>query len=866
MSLLQIYQALISPDTTIRQNATTAMDEAVKNSYGDVLVSSFQLLNDKSIDISVRQVIGIYLKNIVVAQDKKLLAGKLELWNKLDSNVKQIFLNGLISSLNTIDTSDNIKFCSILAQTIAPYATICVKEKTWPDFFQQLFSILSQNKNQFSTLTSLLTLGFVCDDIEIDVLQESELSAIFQCYSQFITTFTNNKDIVLLEASYEALKNSMHLTENVLASEESRSHLLSQIMNGLNLTPKIKELSFECLSFIADNYYEHLQPYIETIFNFTIQTLNDPSIDPKVSLQALEFWLNLAEVEENVKSDVEDGLLDPANFKNYSLAATKPMVEILCMKMIQKSLDEIDDEDDEARLYNNCALLIEFFSNVNGAETFNLLFNFIVNNTKIGNSNEAINTGLIIFAAIVDGSPLDSVVELFLNLNIQALYNATNNEIIKESVIWLIVKLFSREIFNNQNVVFSSFNIVINGLLVQNEKIQTQSLSAIRTLCITLNGDSTEQTGLLSQLCNYQQENGSVWTTILTIFATSQSNELKEIAHGAINDIIASCPLDFLPNVFQLYNSTIEQLQVALNNNSTDNSVGEFCRTLCEILKRGIGNGIQVNNDIIANLLGTILTKQNSIAHHEALLALGPFSELCDKSFATYFKYFSDLIIEVISNNYDDEHLCILAVGIFGDFARALGNTFYVPIVSDKIVAFLISMLQNSQVLQSVKPHIFSVLGDIALSIEGSFTPYLDAVLTIVVGANRFTISENPTEDEIDNYHALRNSLLEVSTGILQGYKDSNRNHLSTEAYFANFFQVINTSIERIDNMTPECAKSLIGLIGDFYQFYGVNGKNSLQTHPHLSQFVETCSRNSDPEIREISNWTKSVIQSILRS
>lgn len=71
--------------------------------------------------------------------------------------------------------------------------------------------------------------------------------------------------------------------------------------------------------------------------------------------------------------------------------------------------------------------------------------------------------------------------------------------------------------------------------------------------------------------------------------------------------------------------------------------------------------------------------------------------------------------------------VCIVAVGVVGDICRAIGHKIMDH--CDAIMTALLENLSDANVHRSVKPHILSVFGDIALAIGPDFKKYLEIVL-----------------------------------------------------------------------------------------------------------------------------------------
>ena len=88
-------------------------------------------------------------------------------------------------------------------------------------------------------------------------------------------------------------------------------------------------------------------------------------------------------------------------------------------------------------------------------------------------------------------------------------------------------------------------------------------------------------------------------------------------------------------------------------------------------------------------------------------------------------------------------------------------------------MTILMKNLSNPEVHRDIKPQVLSVFGDVSLSIGSAFTAYLNPVLEVldqVTNISTVHVDENDFEMR-DYQRALRESVLEAYTGIVQGLK-----------------------------------------------------------------------------------------------
>ena len=85
--------------------------------------------------------------------------------------------------------------------------------------------------------------------------------------------------------------------------------------------------------------------------------------------------------------------------------------------------------------------------------------------------------------------------------------------------------------------------------------------------------------------------------------------------------------------------------------------------------------------------------------------------------------------------------MCTAAIGLVGDLSRTVGGETMVGMM-DEIMTALVQILSNADVHKSVKPHVISVFGDMALAVGGiHFQKYLEPVLSILSQASLVKVS-----------------------------------------------------------------------------------------------------------------------------
>ena len=285
----------------------------------------------------------------------------------------------------------------------------------------------------------------------------------------------------------------------------------------------------------------------------------------------------------------------------------------------------------------------------------------------------------------------------------------------------------------------------------------------------------------------------------------------------------------------------------------------------------------------------------------DAFLVVGSLSAAIEVKFAPYIPAFLPFLYPALKA-YDDTQLCTVAVGIIGDITRALGDQ-----TEQYAQAFVTVLLENlsSEVLnRNVKISILACFGDVALAIGSKFAPYLETAMTVLRQAaalqanpvrikavhpgRRYRLAENYglqlDYESIDYIANLREGILEAHTGIITGFKKTDRGvhrflpmpslfpalhlHALAVQLLVPHAPVILELVQKVladDNSGEPLDKLAFGVIGDLADAFP-NGEIKPLL---LGEWIATnlvSRKGYDKETKTTVKWAREVCHSFLRS
>jgi len=191
-------------------------------------------------------------------------------------------------------------------------------------------------------------------------------------------------------------------------------------------------------------------------------------------------------------------------------------------------------------------------------------------------------------------------------------------------------------------------------------------------------------------------------------------------------------------------------------------------------------------------------------------------------------------LLHGIANSVEVE-TCKICIGVVGDLFRNLGQKADgsgSPMMKDttEVMQALLQTFHKAGADETIKPHILSCFGDIAMAIGGvPFVTYakqvMEAINQATVVAARSTAEED--FDVIDDTNDLRDGCLEAYVGILIALKGTAAQpHQNIQLFFPVCEHIIGfiTACLQDTEVSDKVVGSAVGLVGDMIDTYKQTG------------------------------------------
>jgi importin subunit beta-1 len=602
-------------------------------------------------------------------------------------------------------------------------------------------------------------LGYMCDTMDPEKV---ESSVVYQILTSIVDGMRADRHNDIRYAAVKALNNSLCFTETIFSMKAERDAILQAVCEATQSTDvKIRTCAFECFASIADLYYSKLETYIEAIFTLTLTAIRTD--EPAVGMQAIEFWSIICEHECSLLEDIEDGNAQPNELFRFAQVAAGPLVPLL-LECMTKQDDDFEDNDvwdiatASAKLLESIALTI-------ADSVVDLVVPFISQNINSADWRLK-EASLMAFAVILDG-PSEARLSPFISQAMSILINCLmdQNILVRDTSAWAIAKICQLHKSSLTSNLLPPLVAALSRILEDPaHRVILQGCFAVHNLSEACSDENEAQSNVLSHFMP-QLLQKLLAITQRTDF--ENESEIRITAYEAINLMVANSALDMHPMIVHLLTETLGRLELSFNPQldaqERNHLQSHLSSLIGEIVKKLDQATIAPFCDRVMMMLLKVFELKGSIAHEDAMLAMGHIAEKMEGGFIRYAQHVQAPLLTGLKS-IDEAQLVTISVGFVGDLCRSLGAA--VKPFCDEIVGCLLQLLQAQKVNRSAKPHVIAVFSDIAMAIEGDFDRYAVVVLNILKQAGEINISGDD-EDLIDYINTLRHSILDTYTGIL---------------------------------------------------------------------------------------------------
>ena len=665
----------------------------------------------------------------------------------------------------------------------------------WPNLVMGLVSTAARaDVAEGPREASLRAMGFLLEALdeydESPLLQnevDAALTAITGCMAQ--------PSVPVRRAAVAALYDALPFVAKSFEDEqrEERNAIMMAVCTATQVDDSVVKIdAFQCVSRIAELYYDHLEDYMKVLAELTATAAR--SKDSRIAMAALDFWAQLAEEEEDRRANAAPGKPES---KEFTLKALKPLVEMVFEIMASNKASE---EEAEFGLVDSTQAVLQKAARAVGHPIVDVIMPFINANfahqDPLRRDAAVMSFGLILegpdkqrlqkeiilpalphFLAKLEGATRDpsvmvrsstaySLSVVFAeHLEVLAPYNDFGN----------LVQLLCRALDDEPIVVkyvAKALNELITGMHDDVREFEVDE-EGKRTLLSPLFYHVINALMLRADKPDWYEHDlrGDCYLCITSVIeAAAEDDEAVLIA--------------FLSNCLQRLDASCTKTHASLAAQQAGAGAGAEAAGVLSLEERAQEVALQekvcvmVNEmmqqvkekaapaaDQVASIMVRIVQAKCG-AEAEATMCLATLTLVVGASYERYMPVVYPLLIAAMKNT-DEHDTCKYAIMAVSDVARALGARF--EPVAGEVVDVLKGILQKQDVMRSLKPPALAAFADVAIALGPRIEEYLINILAIVKSAAKTDIP--PDDEDLAEYLTeVRKAAIEAWSCLLLAF------------------------------------------------------------------------------------------------
>ncbi|OAY74406.1 Importin subunit beta-1 [Ananas comosus] len=633
--------------------------------------------------------------------------------------------------------------------------------------------------------------------------------------------------------------------------------LLCNIFNQAAQT-FLKQSTYETLGYICEELSPHdlEQNEVNSILTVLVHGMSQSEHSPEVRLAAVKSLFNALDFAKT-------------NFDNE-------MERNFIMKTLKKQEEDQDQDSDTWNLSMAGGTCLGLVARNVGDAIVPLVMPFVESNI-VDNDWCRREAATFAFGSILEGPSIEELSPMIhsgFDFLLNAMKDPKNH--VRSSTAWTLGRIF--EFLHSPSNIESVITPV--GL----PRIMCVLMEAIKDAPNV----AEKVCGALYFLAQGYENGGSNCSVLSPYFSeiisallytadrTDSSNfRLRASAYETLNEIIRcftkSETSNFIPKLLNgIMNRLSQTLRLQIVSIGDREKQSDLQALLCGVLQviiQKLGSFEETREIILhssnqlMSLFLQVFSCHCSTVHEEAILAIGTLAYVTGPAFIKYMQEFYKYL-EMGLRNFEEYQVCSISIGVVGDICRALDEK--VLPYCDGILTHLLRDLSNPMLNRTVKPPIFSCLGDIALAIGEHFERYLPYVMPMLQGAADLCSCLDVNDEEMVEYgNNLRRSIFEAYTGLLQGFKDTNAGLMIP--YVGHLLQFTEAIFR--DKLRDEAVtKAAVAVMGDLADTLGPNTKIYFSGRTFHQDFLGECFKSDDDQLKQTASWTQGVIGRVLVS
>lgn len=769
-----------------RRKAEEQITKISLTNYEDVILNCSYFQRNETLPNNVRQLCGVIIKNSLAGDDN---IGK---WLMIQTEKRAVIKENVISCLGS--EAKDIRRGA--ATSVAAIAKIDLPRGEWPNLINTLVNASQYNNINFK-IASILTAGYICQEIEPSLLSSNDRINIFNLIFTNLP-FGNITDLELILQTLNALSQFIPFLEPNMKDANFRVELFKHLFSYALQHPdeNVKILAVQCVTDISKLFYDYVTDEIPQITQFISGIMKGN--DDKLGAQGYVFWISLSEEEIN-------RVAKNKSMRFHCQAQSRIIWEDIKYQLNRRDPQFERENEENFTRYIAASYLLDNLSKLLEVSFINQVFLFI---TECLNTNnpEKQTIAFYVFSSILETKWKEEIRKVLADCITQlvGLLNTTYADL-QIIISWCFDKIaeFHAEIFCNNNKLFSYvITGILNTILNFPQKVTENLIFTIHHLASELKVYSQAETSLFSpfleQLLNILIKLAYSKNSYNTSYNISSSSFLT------IGTLIEnSVPYDS-EKIKTFFAVIYQALENSLKNENfiSEKMMYDFQGYLCSVIVAYSSSG---NYHMTLNQGQRVyqLIKQSFInrkdVYEDGLIACSSLVMLISEGADVIVKDYMDYLTFALKK-YQETEICMKALFSLGDLIRCMTVSF-LPYLK-QLLHLLMDIINCPDAAKELKVQILLVFTDMYCNLYSTdivWNYYQQIMGYLMKAMDAAGMSPDLNDPDLCEYYILlRERLIECLGIIIRDILEMNKFELF-HPYLENtmkFITLLNTEQE----------------------------------------------------------------------
>ena len=850
--LSEVLQNALSPDPSLRNLAEKEITNLADFNLGLFLLGISSKISNEATPKQIRQISATIIKNMIA--NTKYTSTFISLNPELKQQIKTHILSTLASSDSDIRKTAGI--------AIAGICKVELPHKQWNDIFGILVNT-SQNENLFIQLSSVITLGYIFQEVNVEDIPQDAMTQILNSFYTLLNSSTTN--IELQCRTLESLDNFLPFISPIITNEQQRVLFFDLVRTfTTHQDEKVRNLSLKIFLDIARRYYDYLDNYLPQLIEFTTMLIQQETNKDNIIL-SYDIWYVIATIEKVKIEEIQNGQV---NVKFYKLCeqASDKLLPCILRHLIVDNVNVYSS--DEWTLDKGANTMISILSTCCPFSFTQSILTFIGNNCESTNEHSK-HAAFAAYDGIINDrfhNELIETIQRSIDLLINIISDPKEKTHIKKIaavVIQKIAKEYGSDIAQNQTTFAKLYSLCLFQMKTNKLSVALTLAYALHFLVKSVPWFPGQDTNILS---------GSMCATVKELmsiaFSAEAYNKEYNVAMACfctLGSLFERAATDthtalkgFFDSLMQAFTTSMDKSQFK-NEETRKDFQNSITSSLASLAIIGA-----IDDDKLITLFDLIITSfhQENAVSQEGIGCIGSIATSIETKFGNYMERLVHYLLTGLQSRRDAS-LCKASIICTSEIIR---NTRCFGQYIDKIFPSILEILVDPDTDQSVKPHAFIVISDLFFMCTAEIAPRLNSVMNLIGTALQAALSFISKSEDLDSFEyflKLRECLIESITCIFTGLSEIKRAN-DFKIYIKDILEFIHRINSPEYAPSKEIMKSSIGLVGDFCKEFGSEMKPLLNI-PLMQNIMNRLTAmlttsEEDKQTKEIVNWANNLI------